>query len=103
VWCALGASLVETWTASQLTGLVYVLTVVIFFFAPVRFLVVGTEYIRRWGIGFRHPHRHRPRDRQYWIETSAVVLRALCWFLAAVAAVVLYSYLAYGRWPIPVK
>jgi hypothetical protein len=85
------------------TPLGHALMMFAFFLAPVLWLVVGIDYIRRWRISLRHPHRHRPRDAQYWKETKEVWLRAICWFIAAVVCLVVFSIVRNGRWPVPLN
>lgn len=92
--------MVETFEANHSKRLPTLLVALIFFFAPMILFVGGLDYCRRWRISFRHPYRHRPYARQYWIETWEAWLRGLCWFVGAVVSLVLYSYFVNGRWPI---
>jgi len=102
VWCALGASLADRWASGPLSYLARGLVMVVCFLVPVLLFVVGMDHIRRWKRGgLRHPYRHRRFDRRYWNEAQEVGLRAVCWFVGAVASAVLYSIVVSGRWPTP--
>jgi hypothetical protein len=99
LWCAIGGAATEDVTASR-SPVGLLITVTVFFLVPALFLVVGTEYIRRWKSSVTHPFRRRPRDHQYWTETTAAMTRVLYWFVTAVISVLAYTVVRRGGWPV---
>jgi hypothetical protein len=96
IWTGIGMSAFEAWTQKYPQDVfsnrfLFVAAVVVFFYGPL-FFVCG-PLRRRFGV--RHVF-----IREYWGDYPQALSRVLCWFLGAVASVVLYSLVRYGQWPV---